>query len=83
MAEVNVPTPRSDEEKFVQYEMVAAGWAYPYEKFSDHCPNWDIVQKGVNEAKQNQRGVWAVAPAVKPKSDRPLMRGDTSFMKGN
>ncbi|MBD1862331.1 MULTISPECIES: thermonuclease family protein [Trichocoleus] len=65
VAEVNVPTPRSDEEKFVQYEMVVAGWAYPYEKFADHCPNWDVVQQGMKEAKQNQRGVWAVAPAVK------------------
>jgi endonuclease YncB( thermonuclease family) len=31
VAEVNVPTPRSDEEKFVQYEMVVAGLAYPYD----------------------------------------------------
>jgi len=66
VAEVNVPTPRSDEEKFVQYEMVAAGWAYPYEKFADHCPNWDVVQQGVIEAKQTQRGVWAAAPTIKP-----------------
>jgi endonuclease YncB( thermonuclease family) len=66
VAEVNVPTPSSDEEKFIQYEMVAAGLAYPYEKFADHCPNWDVVQQGMSEAKQKQRGVWAVVPAVKP-----------------
>lgn len=66
VAEVNVPTPRSDAEKFIQYEMVAAGLAYPYEKFSDHCPNWDVVQQGTSEAQQKHRGVWAVAPAVKP-----------------
>jgi endonuclease YncB( thermonuclease family) len=65
VAEVNIPTPKSDAEKFIQYEMVAAGWAYPYEKFSAHCLNWDVVQQGVNEAKQNQRGVWAVTPAAK------------------
>jgi hypothetical protein len=46
VAEVNVPTLNSEEEELVQYEMVAAGWAYPYEKFSDHCPNWDVVQQG-------------------------------------
>jgi endonuclease YncB( thermonuclease family) len=66
VAEVNVPTPNSDEEKFIQYEMVAAGLAYPYEKFADHCPNWDVVQQGMSEAKQERRGVWAVAPAIKP-----------------
>ena len=58
VAEVNVPTLNSDEEKFVQYEMVVAGWAYPYEKFSDHCPNWDAVQQGAEEAEQHQLGVW-------------------------
>jgi endonuclease YncB( thermonuclease family) len=66
VAEVNVPAPNSDEEKFIQYEMVAAGLAYPYEKFADHCPNWDVVQQGLSEAKQDRRGVWAVAPAIKP-----------------
>ena len=66
VAEVNVPTLNSDEEKFVQYEMVVAGWAYPYEQFADHCPNLDVVQQGGNEAKQSQRGVWASAQAVKP-----------------
>lgn len=58
VAEVNVPTLNSDEEKFVQYEMVVAGWAYPYEQFSDHCPNWDVVQQGGQEAEQNQLGIW-------------------------
>lgn len=66
VAEVNVPTLNSAEEKLVQYEMVVAGWAYPYEQFADHCPNWDVVQQGGNEAKQTQRGVWAAAQVVKP-----------------
>ena len=57
VAEVNIPTLHSDAEKFVQYEMVAAGWAYPYEKFADHCPNWDVVQQGDHKAKQNHQGV--------------------------
>lgn len=57
VAEVNVPTLKPEEEKLVQYEMVVAGWAYPYEKFADHCPNWDVVQQGGNEAKQSHQGV--------------------------
>jgi endonuclease YncB( thermonuclease family) len=66
VAEVNVPTLNSEEEKLVQYEMVVAGWAYPYDKFADHCPNWDVVQQGDHEAKQSHRGVWASTQAVKP-----------------
>jgi hypothetical protein len=50
---VNVPTLKSEEEKLIQYEMVVAGWVYPYEKFTDHCPNWDVVQQGGKEAKSS------------------------------
>ena len=63
IAEVNVLTQKPGEEKFIQYEMVVAGWAFPYEKFADHCPNWSAVQQGGDEAKQHRRGIWADGPA--------------------
>jgi endonuclease YncB( thermonuclease family) len=66
VAEVNVPMPNSGQERFVQYEMASAGGASPYEKFANHCPNWDVVQQGGNEAKQSQRGIWSGLQAVKP-----------------
>ena len=60
VAEVFVPTANPDQERFVQYEMVKAGWAYPYEQYANSCPNWDQVQQAGVEAKQKRLGVWSV-----------------------
>jgi micrococcal nuclease len=68
VAEVNIPMKGSEEEKFIQYEMVVAGWATPYEKYADHCPNWEIVQQAGNEAKQQHKGLWTDVQTVQRRS---------------
>lgn len=50
----------TEEEKFLNYEMVRAGMAYHYAKYSDRCPNGkDFLVQAEQEAQAKRLGVWS------------------------
>jgi endonuclease YncB( thermonuclease family) len=49
----------TEEEKLLNYELVKAGMAYHYAKYSDRCPNGgEILAEAEQEAKAKRLGVW-------------------------
>jgi micrococcal nuclease len=60
IAEIFVPKQpkHGEEETFVNYEMVRAGQAYVYPKDKQKCPNFDVLPKGEEQAKNEKLGVW-------------------------
>ena len=62
VAEVFVPDPtpqQPEQEKIVNDEMVRAGMAYHYAKYSDRCPNGRSgLVKAETEAQSKHLGVW-------------------------
>lgn len=53
-------------EKFVNGDMVQAGMAYHYAKYSSDCPNKDVIIQAEAIAQQQRVGVWK-----NPNSTRP------------
>jgi len=50
----------TEEEKLLNYELVRAGMAYHYAKYSDRCPNGsEILADAEKEAQSKRLGVWA------------------------
>ena len=50
----------TEEEKLLNYEMVQAGMAHHYKKYSDRCPNGgEILAEAEQEAKVKRLGLWA------------------------
>jgi endonuclease YncB( thermonuclease family) len=47
-----------EQELFVNYEMVASGMAYHYERYSNSCPNREAIVEGERLAKSKRLGVW-------------------------
>jgi len=66
VAEVFVKKPNSQEETFVNGELVAAGMAYHYSRYSGSCANRDAIERGEAIAKDKKVGVWGQANLVKP-----------------
>lgn len=72
---ISAPTQQQPElEKFINYEMVAGGFAYHYLQFSDSCPNRESFVEGEIEAKRQRRGVWVQSNLVKPWDYRKQQR---------
>jgi endonuclease YncB( thermonuclease family) len=64
---IKAPTPQQPEqEKLVNYEMVTAGLAYHYARYSDSCLNQQSLIDGEAQAKRLRRGVWSNPNLVKP-----------------
>ena len=66
VAEVFVKKPNSQEETFVNGELVAAGMAYHYSRYSDSCANREAIERGEAIAKDKKVGVWSQANLMKP-----------------
>jgi endonuclease YncB( thermonuclease family) len=48
-------------EKFLNEEMVQAGFAYHYERYSDTCPNKSAIENAEAIARSQKVGVWSGA----------------------
>ena len=66
VAEVFVKNPNSQGEMFVNEELVVAGMAYHYSRYSGSCANQSAVERGEVIAKDKKVGVWSQANLVKP-----------------
>jgi len=66
VAEVFVPTGRGEEEIFINAEMIRRGMAWHYERYSNNCPNWDVFDQMVTEAKEKRLGIHAKSDSVPP-----------------
>jgi micrococcal nuclease len=69
VAEVFTPAQsaqNSEENKLLNYEMVAAGMAYLYPQFAQDCPNREAIARAETEAKQQRQGIWATLNPSKP-----------------
>jgi endonuclease YncB( thermonuclease family) len=69
VAEVFIPDPtpqQPEQEKVLNYEMVAAGMAYHYAKYADRCPNGRILAEAEDAAREKRLGVWGSPIAIKP-----------------
>jgi len=54
------PTPdQPEQERFLNYELVAAGMAYRDGKHAANCPNGESLLQSETEAQRQHRGVWA------------------------
>ncbi|HEY9751636.1 MAG TPA: thermonuclease family protein [Coleofasciculaceae cyanobacterium] len=65
MAEVFIPAPTPDQpeqERFLNYELVAAGMAYRDGKQAVNCPNGESLLQAETAAQRQHRGVWAQPP---------------------
>ena len=49
---------RSIGESLLQSEMVSGGMAYPYDRYSKDCPDWDAVTTVENRARSERIGVF-------------------------
>lgn len=56
----------SQEEIFVNGEMVRVGMAYHYQRYSERCVNRDAIDTAESIAKGKRVGVWRDRDAVKP-----------------
>lgn len=68
VAEVFIPAPTPDQpeqERFLNYELVAAGMAYRDGKQAANCPNGESLLQAETEAQRQHRGVWAQPPTGK------------------
>jgi endonuclease YncB( thermonuclease family) len=73
IAEVYVPQ-GDDAELFVNGEMMRAGLAYHYERYSDTCPNHITYDRFQEMAQEANAGVWALPNAVLPWDHRRQQR---------
>ena len=66
VAEIFVPVVGQEGEIHLTSQMVLDGYAYHYERYSDTCPNGQLLA-GVEEgARSRSVGVWANPNAMKP-----------------
>lgn len=65
---------QSEEEIFLNGEMVRAGYARHYSRYSGKCSNREVIEKSEAIAKQNRVGVWSDPNAVAPWEFRKLQR---------
>ena len=63
---VSAHNPQQQEEHFLNGEQVQAGMAYLYAKYASRCPNVSAIAQAESLAKQQHRGIWNDAKAVKP-----------------
>ncbi|MFP5273794.1 thermonuclease family protein [Coleofasciculus sp.] len=66
VAEAFVPTGRGEEEIFINAEMIRAGMAWHYERYSNNCPNQMVFDQMVAEAKQKRLGIHAKSDSMPP-----------------
>lgn len=66
VAEVFVKKPNSQEETFVNGEMVRSGMAYHYARFSSRCVNQEAIEWGEAIAQEKRMGVLRDPSVVKP-----------------
>jgi endonuclease YncB( thermonuclease family) len=59
VAELFVPVKGKDDEIFLNGEMVRAGYAWHYQRYSGDCPNKDAIAVAEEMAKESKAGVWA------------------------
>jgi endonuclease YncB( thermonuclease family) len=57
---------QAGEEIHLNSQMVLAGYAYHYTRYSGNCPNRDAIVTAENIAKQKRAGVWADPNAIAP-----------------
>lgn len=64
---IKAPTPQQPEQElFINAELVKAGLAWHYGRFSGDCPNRDAIVQAETEAKRKQRGIWGRAGSMPP-----------------
>ncbi|MBD1866826.1 thermonuclease family protein [Cyanobacteria bacterium FACHB-471] len=56
----------SEEELFINAEMVASSLAYTYLDFVEDCYNGDTIAEAEGQASQQQEGVWSDPSALPP-----------------
>ncbi|UBF27489.1 thermonuclease family protein [Kovacikia minuta CCNUW1] len=57
---VKAPTrEQPEQERFINYEMVASGMAYEYTRYSGSCPNREAIAQAERLAQSKHLGVWA------------------------
>jgi micrococcal nuclease len=66
VAEVFVKQPHGPEEVFVNGEMVRAGMAHHYGKYSGRCMNRIAIERAEEIAREKKVGVWSLTNSVKP-----------------
>lgn len=67
IGEVFVPSPDgTSKEKFINEEIVKAGFARAYTKYINSCPNKIAITNAEAIAKQNLAGVWANPNSIPP-----------------
>jgi micrococcal nuclease len=56
---VSAPTrEQPEQERFINYEMVASGLAYEYTRYSGSCPSREAISQGERLAQSKHLGVW-------------------------
>lgn len=65
---------QSGEEIAVNAQMVADGYAYHYARYSNSCPNGQVLSQLEANAKQQRLGVWRDVNAVRPWEYRQQQR---------
>jgi endonuclease YncB( thermonuclease family) len=50
---------RSIGESLLQSEMASTGMAYPYERYSSNCPDWEAVTSAASRAQSERVGVYS------------------------
>jgi endonuclease YncB( thermonuclease family) len=53
-------------EQFVNADLVGAGLAYHYDRYSGNCPNREVIVQAEGMAQQKRAGVWANSNQMKP-----------------
>lgn len=63
---LGTPGYQSEEEIFLNGEMVRAGFARHYTRYSGNCPNKGVIEQSEQMAKQDRAGLWSDPNAVPP-----------------
>jgi endonuclease YncB( thermonuclease family) len=58
VAELFVPLKDKDDDLFLNGEMVRAGYAWHYQRYSRNCPNKNAIVMAEEMAKESKAGVW-------------------------
>ncbi|WP_083602526.1 MULTISPECIES: thermonuclease family protein [Cyanophyceae] len=66
VAELFVPAKGKDDDIFLNGEMVRAGMAYHYQRYSGNCPNKNAIAVAEEMAKSAKAGVWRDPNSQKP-----------------
>jgi endonuclease YncB( thermonuclease family) len=71
-----VPRYQPEEKIFLNREMVRAGFARHYSKYSGNCPNKKSIEQAEEIAIANRAGMWSYPNAIAPWEYRKLKRQD-------